>query len=88
MLDGYKKHSLPLREDLLVGRPKSVKTVRLHWAGTLSKDISIAFYLSSFLRLVSFCFSFYNKLFCCLLACVFDGVLFLGLLINYCRLIC
>ncbi len=45
---------------LLVRRPKSVKTidstVRLLRAGTLSKDISIAFYLSSFLLLVSLLF--------------------------------
>ncbi len=42
---------------LLVRRPKSVKTidstVRLHRAGTPARDISIAFYLSSFLLLVS-----------------------------------
>ncbi len=99
MLDGYKKRSLPrqpLCETLLVRRPKSVKTidstVRLHRTGTPAKDISIAFYLSSFLLLIPFCFSFYNPFLlcvsCCLLACVFDNVLFLGLLMNYCRLLC
>ncbi len=61
LLDRYKKLSLPRQpscEALLVRRPKSVKTinstVRLHRAGT--KDISIAFYLSSFLLLVSLLF--------------------------------
>ncbi len=55
MLDGYKNLSLPRQpscEDLLVRRPKSVKTidstVRLHRAGTPATDISIAFYFSSF----------------------------------------
>ncbi len=47
-------------EDLFVRRPKSVKiidsTVRLHQAGTLPNDISIAFYLSSFLLHVSILF--------------------------------
>ncbi len=63
LLDGYKKLSLPqqrsrqpLCEDLLMRRPKSVKTidstVRLHQAGAPARDISIAFYLSSFLLLV------------------------------------
>jgi len=58
LLDGYKKRSLPRQpsyEALLVRRPKSVKTidstVRLHRAETPAKDISIAFYLSSFLLL-------------------------------------
>ncbi len=32
--------------------------------------------------------SYYVYASCCLLACVFDSVLFLGLLMNYCRLIC
>ncbi len=52
----------PSCEALLVRRPKSVKTidstVRLHRAGTPARDISIAFYLSSFLLLVSLLFSF------------------------------
>ncbi len=63
LLDGYKKLCLPRhpsREALLVRRPKSVKTIdstmQLHRTGTLSKDISIAFYLSSFLLLVSLVF--------------------------------
>ncbi len=34
-------------------------TLQLHRAGTLSKDISIAFYLSSFLLLVSLQFFFW-----------------------------
>ncbi len=62
LLDGYKKSRLsrqPSREDLLVRRPKSAKTidstVRLHRAGTPAKDISIAFYLT-FLLLVSLLF--------------------------------
>ncbi len=49
-------------EALLVGRPKSVKTidstVRLHRAGTPARDISIAFDLSSFLHLASLLFKF------------------------------
>ncbi len=60
LLDGYKKLSLPWQpscEALLMRRPKSVKTidstVRLHRPGTPARDISIAFYLSSFLLLVS-----------------------------------
>ncbi len=102
LLDGYKKLSLsqqpsrqPSCEALLTWRPKSVKTIdstmRLHRAGTLSKDISIAFYLSSY-SLFHFCFSFYNQFLlcvsCCLLTCVLDSVLFLGLLIKYWHLIC
>ncbi len=61
LLDGFNIYNIinviiprqPSREDLLVRRPKSVKTiestVRLHRAGTPARDISIAFYLSSFL---------------------------------------
>ncbi len=63
LLDGYKKRSLlrqPSCEALLLRRPKSVKTIDstmwLHRTRTLSKDISIAFYLSSFLQLVSLLF--------------------------------
>ncbi len=97
LLDGYKKCSLlfhePSREDLLVRRPKSVKTidstVRLHRSGH-SQTIAYIYLLSY--CLFHFCFSFYNQFLicvsCCLLACVFDSVLFLGLLINYCCLIC
>ncbi len=58
--------------------------------GNIVLNISIACYLLSYC-LFHFCFSFYNQfLLCvsCLLACVFDSVLFLGLLINYCCLIC
>ncbi len=95
LLDGYKRRSLPRqpsREDLLVRRPKSVKTldstVRLHQAGI---EVSLFIYLLSYC-LFHFCFSFYNQFLLCvscsLLACVFGSVLFLGLLINYCRLIC
>ncbi len=55
-------------EALLVWRLKSVKTdstVRLHRAGTPAKDISIAFYFSSFLLHVSLLFQFcYNHLLC------------------------
>ncbi len=63
LLDGYTNLSLPwqpLCEALLGRRPKRVKTidstVRLHRAGTLPNDINIAFYLSSFLQLVSLLF--------------------------------
>ncbi len=84
LLDGYKKHSLPHQrscEDLLVRRPKSVKTIdSTVWlrAGTLPKDISMLYIYPLSYSLFHFCFSFYNQfLLCvsfCLLACVFDSV--------------
>ncbi len=72
MLDGYTKRSLPgqrqpSREDFLVRRPKSVKTidstVRLHCVGTLPKDISFIYLLTY--CLFPFCFSFYNQSLLC-----------------------
>ncbi len=87
LLDGYKKRSLPRqpsREDLLVRRPKSVKTidstVRLYRATPPAGiEVSLFIYLLSFC-LFHCCFSFYIQFLlcvsCCLLACVFDSVLF------------
>ncbi len=63
LLDGYKKLSSPRQpshEALLVRRLKNVKTIDstvwLPRAGTLPTDISITFYLSSFLLLLSLLF--------------------------------
>ncbi len=54
----WQRSRQPSQEDLLVRRPKSVKTIDSATppGRTLSKDISIAFYLSSFLLLVSLLF--------------------------------
>ncbi len=84
----------PSCEALFVWRPKSVKTIdstmRLHWAGT--RDISIAFYFLSYC-LFPFGFSLYNHFLLCVSKLLFVSMCvwqcsFLGLLINYWRLIC
>ncbi len=83
MLDGYKKRSLPRqpsREDLLVRSPKSVKTIDSIGQGHRQGiEVSLFIYSLSY-SLFHFCFSFYNQFLlcvsCCLLACVFDSVLF------------
>ncbi len=59
LLDGYKKLSLPRQRSCEDRRVKTIdSTVRLHRAATPAKDISIAFYFSSFLLLVSLLFQF------------------------------
>ncbi len=63
LLDGYKKLSIPRQRSWQPScedrRVKTIdSTVRLHRAATPAKDISIAFYFSSFLLLVSFLFQF------------------------------
>ncbi len=59
LLDGYKKLSLPRQRSCEDRRVKTIdSTVRLHRAGTPAKDISIAFYFSSFRLLVSLLFQF------------------------------
>ncbi len=53
LLDGYKKLSIPRQWSCEDRRVKTIdSTVRLHRAATPAKDISIAFYFSSFLLLV------------------------------------
>ncbi len=78
------------REALLVRRPKSVKTVRPGKdtvKGYKYRFLFIFFLTACFTSVLDFITNSYCVS-CCLLACVFDSVLFLGLLINYCRLIC
>ncbi len=89
LLDGYK--SVVYRGSLRMSVKTIDSTVRLHRQDTV-KGYKYRFLFIFFLTA---CFTsvlvFYNQVLlcvsCCLLACVFDSVLFLGLLIYY-RLIC
>ncbi len=78
-------------------KTEECKDHRLYWATPLDRDTAKGYkYRFLFIFFLTACFtsffSFYNQFLrcvsCCLLACVFDSVLFLGSLISYCRLMC